>query len=408
MQFKYTARDKNGNVVENTLTASGEGAAIDKIKALGFKIVEISEIPQSAINNFLNTINPLKPRVKLKDIVIFSRQLSTLIDAGVPLVQGLSVLTEQAVNPVFKEVLVDLKTDIESGISIADSMAKHPKAFDNLYVAMIRAGEVGGILDVILQRLSDYLESAQELRSKVKTALIYPTVVMSIAFLITVFILIFVIPTFKGIYAEFGADLPGITKFVLAVSDIAKSKFLYIFAVIGAAIFGAKKYYQTKKGAYTVDNYVLKVPLFGTLLKKVAISKFTRTLGTLIRSGVPILQGLETVAATAGNVVIEEVILNCRETVKDGGRLVEPLQKTDLFPPMVTQMINVGEETGSVDTMLVKIADFYDKEVDAAVAGLTSMIEPLMIVFMGIVIGIIIVAMMLPMLSLGDIVGKMS
>jgi type IV pilus assembly protein PilC len=408
MLFKYTARDTNGNIVESTITAGDESAAIGEVRALGFKLIEIIETPQNPIVAFLSSINPFKPKVGAKDLVIFSKQLSTLIDAGVPLVRGLKVLTDQSANPEFKRVLAGVKNDIESGISIANAMEKYPKVFSVLYVSMIRAGEVGGILDVILQRLSSYLEKAEELKGKVRSAMVYPIVVISIAFLITVFLLIFVIPTFKEIFASFGAELPLPTRFVLALSDFLKRYFIYIFVVLGGAIFGFRKYYQTVKGKYKVDDFLLKVPVFGDLIRKVAISKFTRTLGTLIKSGVPILQGLETVATTSGNVVVEKSVLECKDVVKEGGRLAKPLSETDVFPPMVIQMIDVGEETGSIDGMLIKIADFYDSEVDNAVKGLTSMIEPFMIVVMGIIIGTIVIAMMLPMLSLGEIAGKLA
>jgi type IV pilus assembly protein PilC len=365
MQFRYTARDKNNNVVESTIDADNETAAGSKIQALGFKLIEIVEVGQSPVKDFINSINIFKPRVKARDIVLFSRQLSTLIDAGVPLVQGLSVLVEQAENPAFKVVLSSIKNDIEAGQSIADAMVKHPLAFNNFYVAMVRAGEIGGILDVILKRLSVYLEAAEELKGKVKSAMVYPIVVLSIAFLITVFLLIFIIPTFKEIFAGFGAELPAVTTFVLAVSDFLKSKFIYIAIVVGGIVFALKKYYKTEKGRDKIDDYVLRLPLFGILLKKVAIAKFTNTLGTLIKSGVPILQGLETAAATAGNAIVEKAILQCRDTVKEGGRMVTPLQGSNIFPPMVTQMINVGEETGSI-----------------------------------------VIAMMLPMLSLGEIASQ--
>jgi len=406
MKFQYTAKDSDGNITEGTMSAVSEDMVAVKLQGQGLGLLTAEELAENPVVVFLNNLNPFKPKVKGKDIVIFSRQLSTLIDAGVPLVQGLSVLVDQAQTPIFKDVLTAIKNDIESGHSIADAMSKHPDTFDTLYVSMIRAGEVGGILDVILQRLSGYLESAQELRGKVKSAMVYPGVVMSIAGLITVFLLIFIIPTFKEIFAGFGAELPAPTIFVLGLSDFLKGNFFYILIVLVAIFFGLKKYYQTENGRLMIDNYFLRLPIFGLLLKKVAIAKFTRTLGTLIKSGVPILHGLETVAATSGNVIIEKTILACREEVKEGGRLVKPLRESDVFPPMVTQMINVGEETGSIDIMLVKIADFYDKEVDNAVKGLTSMIEPVMIVVMGVIIGTIVIAMMLPMLSLGELAGN--
>ncbi len=272
---------------------------------------------------------------------------------------------------------------------------------------MIRAGEVGGILDTILERLSSYLEQAEALKGKVKSAMMYPLVVGIIAGAVTIFLMVFVIPTFKNIFGGFGAELPFPTRVVIGISDFLKSQIIFVLALPIVLFFGGKKFYATAKGREIVDYNMLRMPIFGILLKKVAIAKFTRTLGTLIRSGVPILQGLETVAATAGNVVIEKSVMDCRESVKEGGRLVEPLKKANIFPPMVVQMIGVGEETGSLDTMLIRIADFYDQEVDTAVKGLTSMIEPIIIVVMGVIIGGIVIAMFLPMLSMGQLAGDM-
>lgn len=387
------------------MEAPDQKAAMERLRGQKLVVVEIagkSEGFKSALKKF----GPFKPKVHSKDLVIFSRQLSTLVSAGVPIVQGLSILESQAENPAFKTVLTALRSDIESGLAIADAMKKHPHAFSELYVSMIRAGEVGGILDTILERLSSYLEQAEALRAKVKSAMMYPLVVSIIAGAVTVFLMVFVIPTFKGIFASFGAELPMPTQFLIDVSDLMKSNFLVILALPFGGYYGFKRFYKTKAGQEKVDGLTLKAPVFGILLKKVAIAKFSRTLGTLIKSGVPILQGLETVATTSGNVVIEKAIMNCRESIREGGRLVDPLKKAELFPPMVIQMIGVGEETGSLDNMLTRIADFYDQEVDTAVKGLTSMIEPIVIVVMGVVIGSIVISMFLPMLELGQLASK--
>jgi type IV pilus assembly protein PilC len=271
---------------------------------------------------------------------------------------------------------------------------------------MVRAGEVGGILDTILERLSTYLEQAEALKAKVKSAMMYPAVVTSIAAAVTVFLMIFVIPTFKNIFSSFGAELPMPTKVVLSISGALTSNIWLVLASPLILFFGFKKFYKTPYGHLQVDTLALKAPVFGILLKKVAIAKFSRTLGTLLRSGVPILQGLETVSSTAGNLIIEKAVISCKNSVSEGGKLMEPLRKADIFPQMVIQMIGVGEETGSLDTMLVKIADFYDQEVDTAVKGLTSMIEPLIILFLGVVIGGIVIAMFLPMLELGSLASK--
>jgi type IV pilus assembly protein PilC len=398
MQFAYKAKEAGGRVSEGLVEAQDQKAAIARLREQKLAVVEIK--PAAAKKKFF------KPKVQNKDVVIFSRQLSTLVSSGVPIVQGLTILESQAENPAFKSVVGQLRTDIEAGLSIADAMKKHPQAFTELYVSMIRAGEVGGILDTILERLSGFLESAEALKAKVKSALMYPAVVFGVASLITVFLIMFVIPIFKDIFSSFNAKLPWLTQMMIDVSDFLRHRILFIVPPLGIGIWLFKKWMKTEKGQEKIDEISLKLPVFGILLKKVAIAKFTRTLGTLIKSGVPILQGLETVAKTAGNKVIEKAIMSSHESIKEGGRIADPLKKANIFPPMVIQMISVGEETGSLDNMLNKIADFYDQEVDTAVKGLTSMIEPLIIVFLGVVVGTIVIAMFMPMFSLGEMVSN--
>jgi len=395
MQFAYKAKDSAGKVTEGIVEAADQKAAMDRLRAQKLSVMEVK--PSTAKK-------AKKGKVDNKDVVMFSRQLSTLVSAGVPIVQGLNILEAQAESPGFKYVVGTLRGDIEAGLSIADAMAKHPQAFTELYVAMIKAGEVGGILDTILERLSAYLEANEALKSKVKSAMMYPTVVFSAAFLITIFLIIFVIPIFKDIFSGFGAELPFVTRIIISISDFLRSKILYMLPVIGLAVWGFKKWMKTSAGQEKIDDVSLKLPVVGILLKKVAIAKFSRTLGTLIKSGVPILQGLETVAKTAGNRVIERAINSSRDSIKEGGRISDPLKKANIFPPMVIQMISVGEETGGLDNMLNKIADFYDQEVDVAVKGLTSMIEPLIMIVLGLVIGTIVIAMFMPMFALGDMV----
>ncbi len=397
MQFSYKARDGSGKVLEGVVEADDQRAAINKLKSQRMSVVEINEAKAASGFKFI------KPKVESKDIVIFSRQLSTLVSAGVPIVQSLNILETQAENPAFKKVLTVLKTDIEAGFSIADAMAKHPKAFTELYVAMIKAGEVGGILDIILERLSGFLESAEALKAKVKAALMYPAIVSLAAGGITVFLIAFVIPIFKDIFGGFGAELPPPTKLIIGLSDFLRNNAIVLIVASIGGFFGFKKVLKTEMGIEKFDELSLKVPVFGILLKKVAIAKFSRTLGTLIKSGVPILQGLETVAKTAGNRVIEHAIDASRDSIKEGGRIADPLQKSGVFPPMVIQMIGVGEETGGLDNMLEKIADFYDQEVDTAVKGLTSMLEPIIMIVMGFVIGTIVIAMFMPMFSIGEL-----
>jgi type IV pilus assembly protein PilC len=396
MQFSYKAKDAAGKVTEGVVDASDEKAAISRLRGQKLAVMEIKKGG-----------GPKKKKGKITshDIVIFSRQLSTLVNAGVPIVQGLSILGDQAESPAFGAVITAIRTDIEAGLSIADAMKKHPAVFEELYVAMVRAGEVGGILDTILERLSGFLEASEALKGKVKSALMYPTVVLSAAALISIFLVVFVIPIFKDIFGSFGAELPFLTRAIIGISDFLRKYLIIAAPFIGLAIWGARKWANTEKGRYKIDEIALKLPIVGVLLKKVAIARFSRTLGTLVKSGVPILQGLETVAKTAGNKIIENAINNSRDSIKEGGRISDPLRKANIFPPMVIQMISVGEETGGLDTMLTKIADFYDTEVDTAVKGLTSMIEPLIMIVLGLVIGTIVIAMMLPMFSLGEMVG---
>jgi len=395
MQFAYKAKESGGKVIEGVVEAADQKAAMARLREQKLSVLEIKIGPGK---------KKRKGKVESKDVVIFSRQLSTLVSAGVPIVQGLNILEAQAESPAFRAVVGSLRTDIEAGLSIADAMKKHPQAFSELYVAMIKAGEVGGILDTILERLSGFLESSEQLRAKVKSALMYPTVVFSVAGLITIFLIMFVIPIFKDIFSSFGAKLPWLTQMMITISDFLRTKILFIVPPLALGVWLFKKWLKTEKGQEKVDDISLKLPVFGILLKKVAIARFSRTLGTLIKSGVPILQGLETVAKTSGNKIIERAINASRDSIKEGGRISDPLKKANIFPPMVIQMISVGEETGGLDNMLNKIADFYDQEVDTAVKGLTSMIEPLIIVFLGVVVGTIVIAMFMPMFSLGEMV----
>ena len=399
--FTYKAKGADGSVSTGSIDAGKQQEAVAKLRAQKLTVIEIAEGSQNPLEAIKAKLFG-KGSVGSKDLVLFSRQLSTLVSAGVPIVQGLSILEEQMENPRFKEIVGEVRSDIESGLSISDALKKHPDAFPDIYTAMIRAGELGGILDTILERLSGFLESSEALKAKVKSAMMYPAIVLSICGIVTIFLLTFVIPTFAAIFESFGRELPAPTRALIALSSAMRSYWYMIFIIPTAAWFGFKKFYASPAGRRFVDAQTLKAPIFGIILKKVAVAKFTRTLGTLVKSGVPIMQGLETVAATAGNVVIEEAVLSTRESIREGGRLADPLKKSGIFPPMVTQMISVGEETGCLDVMLSKIADFYDTEVDAAVKGLTSMIEPLVIVVMGVLIGGIVIAMFMPMFEMGS------
>jgi type IV pilus assembly protein PilC len=405
-QFGYKARNVSGTLVNANIDAPDQRSAMESLKSQKLIVMEIKEIEVGLIDQYLKKLNPFKPTVASKELVLFSRQLSTLVSAGVPIVQGLTILCDQAETPLFKGIITKIREDIEQGISITDSMKKHPAAFSELYVSMIKAGELGGILDTILERLSEYLEAAEELKGKVKGAMIYPATISVVAGCITLFLLIFIIPTFQSIFAQFGADLPLPTKILIWVSNFLRHFFPLVIITPVAVFWGFKKYYATDKGSKVVDAVALKLPVFGILLKKVAVAKFSRTLATLIKSGVPILQALDTVGKTSGNRVIEEAIMTSRLAVKEGERMADPLKKTNIFPPMVIQMISIGEETGNLDTMLTKIADFYDQEVDVAVKGIMSMIEPLIMVGMGLVVGTIVLAMFLPMFEMSQLASK--
>ena len=406
--FTYKAKTAAGLIMGGVIDANEQRAAVEKLRSQKLVVLELREKTVSPLEKIQAALGlgKSKGKVTSKDLVLFSRQLSTLVSAGVPIVQSLGILESQAENPAFKEVLSAVKADIESGLSISDSLRKHGHAFPELYTSMVKAGELGGILDTILERLTNYLESSEALKAKVKSAMMYPAIVLSICGIVTVFLLVFVIPTFKNIFASFGAELPLPTQMLIDISDMMKARWYLLIATPYGAFKGFKKFYSTPFGQKWVDGQSLKVPIFGPILKKVAVARFTRTLGTLIKSGVPIMQALDTVAATAGNVVIADAVMMTRESVREGGHLADPLKKSGIFPNMVTSMISVGEETGALDIMLSKIADFYDQEVDTEVKGLTSLIEPIVIVVMGLVIGTIVIAMFMPMFSIGELAGN--
>jgi type IV pilus assembly protein PilC len=342
--------------------------------------------------------------VTIQDVAIFSRQFSTMINAGLPVLQCLAIIAEQQQNPTFRKIINGLKDDIGSGGNLSDSMAKHPDVFSELYVNMVRSGELGGVLDVILDRLSVYMEKAEALRRKIKSAMMYPTIVISVAVLVVVFLMVKVIPTFEEVFASFGKKLPALTEGMVQVSRFLQHWWYFMAGFVFAAYTGLKMFAKTPKGAYILDGLILKLPVVGPLQQKSAVAKFARTLGTLLKSGVPILEALETVAKTAGNKRVEEVINNARISIREGQGMTEPLKKGGIFPPMVIQMVSVGEETGKIDDMLTRAANFYEEEVDTAVEGLSAAMEPLIIVFLGVTLGTIIVAMFLPMFDLGNVV----
>ncbi|HEX5735788.1 MAG TPA: type II secretion system F family protein [Blastocatellia bacterium] len=349
-----------------------------------------------------------REKVKSKDLALFTRQFSVMLDAGLPLVQCLEILGQQQDNKNFQKVIFQTRADVEAGMTLADAMAKHPRVFEPLYTNMVAAGETGGILDIILQRLSTYLEKMVKLKSDVKSALIYPIAVIVISIIVISIIMIVVIPAFKNIFEGLlgpGEKLPWLTEVVVSISQFLAGFWWLIAIVVGVIVFALKAYYKTDQGHYLIDNIQLKMPIFGPILKKIAIARFSRTLSTLLSSGVPILESLEITAKTAGNVVVGEAILRVRTGIEQGQTFVEPLKASQIFPVMVSQMIGVGEQTGALDAMLSKIADFYEQEVDAAIANLLSLMEPAMILFLGVTIGTIVIAMYLPLFTL---IGKLA
>jgi type IV pilus assembly protein PilC len=344
-----------------------------------------------------------RQKVKKKDVAVFTRQLATMIDAGLPLVQSLDILSVQQESKAFKEVILGIKDDVEGGSTFAGALGKHPKAFDDLYVNLVVAGEEGGILDNVLNRLAVYIEKAEALKKKIKSALVYPSTIVGVAVMVVAVLMIFVIPVFDKMFASMGHTLPLPTQIVMFFSSLLKKYIFLLIVALVVLIIMFKRYYATDKGKMTVDTFILKVPIFGILFQKVAVARFSRTLSTLITSGVPILDGLTITSKTAGNKLIEQAIMKARTSISEGETIAEPLARGEVFPPMVTQMIGVGESTGSLDSMLSKIADFYEEEVDVAIATLTSLLEPFLMVFLGVTVGGIVIAMYLPIFKIATV-----
>ncbi len=345
----------------------------------------------------------LGPKVKVKDIVVFTRQFATMIDAGLPIVQALEILAKQHENPAMRKMLSDIRDQVQSGGTLSDGLARHPKAFDALFVNMVAAGETGGILDIILERLANYLEKMAKLKRQVMTALIYPGVVTAVAVIVTAILLIFVIPTFADLFQDFGAALPAPTRIVISLSDFTINNIYPISLALFGSIWAFRRFIATERGKNVIHPLSLKLPIFGELIRKVSVARFTRTLGTMLSSGVPILDALTICGRTAGNKVVEREVMSARLGISEGKPLAQPLANSNIFPPMVVQMISVGESTGALDAMLSKVADFYEDEVDNAVNGLKQLIEPLMIVIIGTIIGGLVVAMYLPIFQLGTV-----
>jgi type IV pilus assembly protein PilC len=396
--FQYKVKDKSGKLVEGSLEAENAQLVVSKLRSMGYVPIEIQQQGGTTLQRDLKL--PFADRVKLKDVAVFSRQFATMINSGLSLLRSLSILAEQTESKPLAEIANQVRMDVEKGSSLSQAMSKHPKAFNRLYVSMVRAGEVGGALDSVLMRLADTIEKQVELRRKVKSAMTYPLVVAVLVLVIVTAMLLFIIPMFQGIYKQLGGTLPAPTQFLINISKILRTFWYVIFLVEIGGAFAFRRWINTEEGRKQWDAIKLKVPVFGKLVRKTALARFSRTLSALVRSGVPILESLDIVAETAGNWVVAKAVRDTQAAVKRGDPLSKKLEEHPVFPPMVVQMMAVGEETGALDEMLDKIADFYDQEVEATVDALTSLIEPILIVVMGVCVGGMIISLYLPMFNI--------
>ena len=400
--FSYRGRARGGRMVTGQMEASTPQALAAQLREQRIMATSVREKPEPVRLR----IPGFGGKVKDKELTVFTRQIATMINAGLPLVQSLEVLASQQPNKQFKRILTKIREDVEGGSTFAASLKQHPTVFTPLYMSMVEAGEAGGFLDTVLNRLAGYIEKSMALRRKVKGAMIYPATIITVAVAVVIFLLIFVIPTFKTLFEGFGAALPLPTRIVLELSRLVRTHVVTVLGAFVGTVFALRFYYRTEKGKKVIDSLLLRLPIIGQLIRKVSVAKFTRTLGTLVSSGVPILDGLNITARVAGNKVVEEAILKTRSSIAEGKTIADPLGASGIFPPMVVQMISVGEQTGALDAMLAKIADFYDAEVDQAVSNLTTLLEPIMIVFLGVVVGGVIIAMYLPIFKLVTVIGR--
>ncbi|MBA5865722.1 MAG: type II secretion system F family protein [Nitrospira sp. CR1.3] len=401
--FAYVGRSRSGAVKKGELTAKTRDEAVDQLRKQSIVVTSLDE--KAGKGGFTLSFGT---GLTDKDLVVFTRQFGTMINAGLPLVQCLEILSTQSENKVLRETVSEVKVQVEAGSTFSDALRRHPKVFDDLYVNMVHAGEVGGLLDTILTRLAKHIEKAMKLKGQIKSAMVYPAAILGVAGVVITVLMIWVIPIFAKMFEELSngkMGLPGPTQMVIEISNAFQSYWYIAIAVAVAAVSVVKKYYATPKGRMAIDKFLLKTPVFGDLIRKASVAKFTRTLGTLLSSGVPLLDGLIICAKTSGNKVIEEALLNARVSISGGKTIADPLTQSQVFPKMVTHMIAVGESTGALDAMLGKIADFYEDEVDQAVASLTSLLEPLMMVFLGVVIGFIVIAMYLPIFKMASAIG---
>lgn len=402
--FSYQGRTRQGTLTRGEVTASSRHEAVLLMRQKQVQVTRVQEKVAKKDSWWKAEIR-IGTGIRDRDIVVYTRQFATMINAGLPLVQCLEILSSQSENPRLRKILHQVQTSVEGGNTYADALRKHPKVFDRLYVSMVEAGEAGGLLDTILDRLGKHIEKAMKLKRRIKGAMVYPAAVLGVAVAVITLLLVWVIPVFAQMFSEFGSALPAMTLFVIETSDFVQSNILFLLGNVLWLVVAIRYGYRTERGRRILDHVMLKSPVIGPLIRKAAVAQLTRTLGTLIGSGVPILEGLDIAGKTSGNKVVEEAVLSARQGISEGKTVAEPLGEVGVFPKMVTQMIAVGETTGSLDAMLGKIADFYEEEVDQAVADLTSLLEPLMMVFLGVVIGFIVIAMYLPIFKLAEVVG---
>jgi type IV pilus assembly protein PilC len=400
-KYVWEGKTRSGGNLTGELEAPNEAFVLAQLRRQ--QIVPVKVKPKAKELGF--KLPGLRGKISQKELAIFTRQFATMIDAGLPLVQCLDILGMQQENQAFKTVILKVKEDVESGSTFADALSKHPKVFDELFVNLVAAGEVGGILDTILSRLAAHIEKAMRLAKKIKGAMVYPSTIVAVAVIVTVVLLVYVIPIFGKMFEDFGEALPAPTQFVLGLSAFTRKYFLLVIVAVACMVAGLRWYRGTENGRRNIDALLLRLPIVGSLLQRIAVARFSRTLGTMVSSGVPILEGMDIVAKSAGNKVIEEAIVKARMSISEGKTIADPLADAKVFPVMVTQMVAVGEATGALDTMLNKIADFYDEEVDSAVEALTALLEPMLMIFLGVVIGGLVIAMYLPIFKLAGVVG---
>jgi len=400
-KFMWEGKTRVGGTMTGEIEAPNEAFVIAQLRRQQIVPVKVKTKPR----DLRITLPWQRGKVSKKELAVFTRQFATMIDAGLPLVQCLDILGMQQENDGFKKVILRVKEDVESGSTFADALGKHPRVFDDLFVNLVSAGEVGGILDTILARLAAYIEKAMKLGKQIKSAMVYPSTILAVAVIVTVVLLLYVIPIFGNMFADFGQALPVPTQIVLALSGYTRKYFLVFIMFLVLVVLAIRWYHRQETGRRNIDRLLLRLPILGDLIRKIAVARFARTLATMVASGVPILEGMDIVAKSAGNKIIEEAVMKARTSISEGKTISEPLAESKVFPIMVTQMISVGEATGALDAMLTKVADFYDDEVDAAVGALTSLLEPMLMIFLGVVIGGLVIAMYLPIFKLAGVVG---